>query len=74
VASLEAARQERMTRMFSLEHPRILHALAVCYEQMGDAAKARERIGELLALWVRADPDLPRLAEAKALHQRLEKR
>ncbi|HEU4384701.1 MAG TPA: protein kinase [Anaeromyxobacteraceae bacterium] len=72
VATLEAARQERMTSMFSLERPRILHALALCYEQMGDFAKARERIGELLTMWERADPDLPRLAEAKAIRQRLE--
>ncbi len=74
VATLEAGRRERMTWMFGLEQPRILHALASCYEQMGDVAKARERIGELLELWKRADPDLPRLAEAKALRRRLEAR
>jgi hypothetical protein len=38
---------------------------------MGNRARARERNDELLRLWARADPDLPLLAEARGLRQRL---
>jgi tetratricopeptide (TPR) repeat protein len=48
-----------------------LYQLAVAYERIGDRARARERVDELLRLWQRADPDLPRLAEAKAMKKRL---
>jgi lipopolysaccharide biosynthesis regulator YciM len=51
-----------------------LHALAGCYEKLGDVAKARERNDELLRLWAKADPDLPRLIEAKAMKARLDAR
>jgi tetratricopeptide (TPR) repeat protein len=47
------------------------HWLAECYERLGDIAKARERNDEFLRLWANADPDLPLLAEAKALQTRL---
>jgi tetratricopeptide (TPR) repeat protein/TolB-like protein len=45
--------------------------LAACYEKLGDLAKARELNDEFLRLWARADPDLPLLAEAKAMRERL---
>ncbi len=46
--------------------PFVLHSLALCYETVGDLAKARERNAEMLRLWANADPDIPLLAEAKA--------
>ena len=45
--------------------------LALCYEKLGDLPRARERNAEMLRLWAKADPDLPMLAEAKALQARL---
>lgn len=52
-------------------HPRMLLLLAVAYEDLGDHERARARLGSFLALWKRADPDLPLLAEARALERRL---
>jgi hypothetical protein len=52
-------------------HAGVLHSLATCYELIGKRAQARERNDELLRLWARADPDLPLLAEARDLRQRL---
>jgi tetratricopeptide (TPR) repeat protein len=51
--------------------PLVLHSLALCLEKMGDLEKARARNEEMLRLWERADPDLPLLAEARALKARL---
>lgn len=51
--------------------PHGLYRLAVAYERTGDKVRALERVDELLRLWQRADPDLPRLAEAKAMKKRL---
>ena len=51
--------------------PFVLHSLALCHEKLGDLPKARERNTEMLRLWAKADPDLPMLAEAKALQARL---
>ena len=51
--------------------PLMLHSLALCHEKLGDLPKARERNDEMLRLWANADPDLPLLADAKALHARL---
>ena len=51
--------------------PLELHWLAECHEKLGDLTKARERNDEFLRLWADADPDLPLLAEAKALQARL---
>ena len=51
--------------------PVLLHSLALCHEKLGDLPKARERNEEMLRLWVNADPDLPLLAEAKAMQARL---
>jgi len=74
VTSLERARSLRWSSLQGLRiwtYPSLLQSLALCYERMGDLDKARERNDELLALWKRADPDLPLLAEAKALAKRL---
>jgi tetratricopeptide (TPR) repeat protein len=51
--------------------PRALYLRAVALERLGDRAGARETVGRLLELWRRADPDLPYLAEARALDARL---
>jgi eukaryotic-like serine/threonine-protein kinase len=51
--------------------PRALLAAAGALARSGDTARARARVDELLRLWQRADPDLPALAEARALRQRL---
>ena len=51
--------------------PGLLHSLAVCHEKLGDLAKARERNAEFLRLWANADPDIPLLAQAKAMQARL---
>jgi hypothetical protein len=54
-----------------LLRPLLLHSLALCYEQVGDVAKAWERNEEMLRLWVNADPGIPLHAEARALQSRL---
>jgi hypothetical protein len=51
--------------------PGALLSLAEAYERLGDPARARARVDELLRAWQRADADLPRLAEARALRRRL---
>jgi tetratricopeptide (TPR) repeat protein len=51
--------------------PTVLYLLAVAYERLGDAARGRQRCDEFLRFWARADPDLPRLAEVKAMQARL---
>ncbi len=48
-----------------------LFLLAGAYERLGERQKALERVDELLKGWQRADPDLPRLAEARAMKKRL---
>ncbi len=74
ITALEQARGIGFTPFvssMSTFRPAILYHLAVAYERTGDKVRARERVDELLRLWQRADPDLPRLAEAKALKKRL---
>jgi tetratricopeptide (TPR) repeat protein len=74
IAALEQARAIAFTPFVSsvatLRATGLYH-LAVAYERTGDRVRARERVDELLRLWQRADPDLPHLAEAKALKKRL---
>jgi tetratricopeptide (TPR) repeat protein len=48
-----------------------LHRLAVAYDRLGEPARARQRVEELLRLWQRADPDAPNVAEARALARKL---
>jgi tetratricopeptide (TPR) repeat protein len=74
IAALEQARGIGFTPFVSSTstfRPAILYHLALAYERTGDKVRARERVDELLRLWQRADPDLPRLAEAKAMKKRL---
>jgi len=51
--------------------PRALQLQALALERLGDAPRAREAVDRLLAAWRNADPDLPGLAEARALRDRL---
>ncbi len=74
VAALEPVRALRYSWQVSSriwKMPFLLHSLALCYEKLGDLPKARERNAEMLRLWAKADPDLPMLAEARALQARL---
>ena len=52
-------------------YPLLLQIVSECHERNGDLARARERNDELLRTWKRADRDLPLLAEATALRERL---
>jgi tetratricopeptide (TPR) repeat protein len=52
-------------------YPRSFYLEAVALDRLGQRARARESIGHLLGLLRGADPDLPLLAEAKALRRRL---
>ncbi len=56
----------------SWAYPKSLYLLARSYEELGRRDEARAEIGKLLAMWKDADPDLPLLAEARALRARLE--
>lgn len=56
----------------SWAYPKSLYLLARSYEELGRREEARVEIGKLLAMWKAADPDLPLLAEARALRTRLE--
>jgi tetratricopeptide (TPR) repeat protein len=56
----------------SWAYPRSLYLRALAHERLGERAKARETIDHLLAIWKRADPDIPLLSEVKALRKRLE--
>ncbi len=51
--------------------PLSLLEAATCLERLGRPAEARERLARLRRLWVRADADLPALAEVAALEARL---
>ncbi len=45
--------------------------LAEAYDRVGERARARERLGEALRNWDRADADAPLVAEGRALRRRL---
>jgi hypothetical protein len=51
--------------------PAALLSKARAQERLGQTEGARETLDHLLAIWKRADPDLPNLAEAKAMRRRL---
>jgi tetratricopeptide (TPR) repeat protein len=55
----------------SFRMPLALLESARCNEKLERPEQARERLDRLLALWKDADPDLPALAEAKAMRARL---
>ena len=71
IASLETVREQRMPGGSVEELTQILPLLAGCYEKLGDLPSARARVDELLGLWPRADPGLPRLIQARAIQARL---
>jgi len=52
-------------------YPEATHWAALAHERLGEPEKARARNEKLLAMWKRADPDLPLLSEAKALCSKL---
>ncbi len=77
IAALEQARAIGFVpyvSSLSTFRPLGLFRLAVAYERVGDRVRAHERVDELLKMWHRADPDLPHLAEAKALQRRVSPR
>jgi len=51
--------------------PWSLYLAARSHERLGRREAARRELDQLLSLWSRADPDLPLLAEAKAMRMRL---
>jgi hypothetical protein len=53
-------------------YPRSLYLAARSHAELGEAREARALLEELLGWWRDADPDLPLLAEAKALCKRLD--
>jgi tetratricopeptide (TPR) repeat protein len=52
-------------------YARSLYHEAAALDRLGEREEARRAVDRLLRLWDRADPDLPLLAEARALRQRL---
>jgi tetratricopeptide (TPR) repeat protein len=52
-------------------YPRSLHLRAVAEERLGEHAAAHATLKRLLAIWKDADPDLPLLAETRALERKL---
>jgi hypothetical protein len=52
-------------------YPRSLYFEAELLERLGERDAALDVADRLMRLWRRADPDLPHLAEAKALQRRL---
>jgi pentatricopeptide repeat protein len=74
VASLERARSMPWSGAIDSRpwlDPGALFLLAGAYERLGDRQKALDRIDEFLRNWQRADANLPRLAEARALKKRV---
>jgi eukaryotic-like serine/threonine-protein kinase len=55
----------------SIAYPRSLYMLAHSYERLRRPAEARPVVEKLVTLWKDADPDLPLLAEARALCKKL---
>lgn len=55
-----------------LSYPRSLFLLARSHERLGHRDEARAALDELLGLWRDADPDLPLLADARALRRRID--
>jgi tetratricopeptide (TPR) repeat protein len=74
IAALEEARALPWTPAMNNRvwtYPGLLQALSDAHARSGDLGTARARNEELLRLWRRADPDLPLLADARALAARL---
>ncbi|MEI6226964.1 MAG: tetratricopeptide repeat protein, partial [Deltaproteobacteria bacterium] len=56
---------------WSVRMPLALLEGARCQVKLGRPAEARARLDRLLAMWKDADPDLPALADAKALRAKV---
>jgi len=77
----EAAQQFRAFRLWpewdnnwgaiSFAYPVSLYLEAVSLERLGQREQARQLVDRLLAMWNRADPELPTLRAARALRSRL---
>ena len=52
-------------------YPEAIYWAALAHERLGEPEKARARIEKLLAMWKRADLNLPLLAEARTLCRNL---
>jgi eukaryotic-like serine/threonine-protein kinase len=55
-------------------YPRSLYLSASAHVRLGRLGQARKELEHLLSLWKRADPDLPLLADAKALLREIPQR
>ena len=75
-ATLEAVNRFRslwprgMWRSWAI--PRVHYLAALAHAELGEREHARAELGRLLALWHRADRELPLLRDARALGARLE--
>jgi hypothetical protein len=74
-AALERARAMRWSGSVGEQHPwldpQALLLLAGAKERLGDRQAALDAVDALLRNWDRADPDLPGLADARAMRKRL---
>ncbi|HEU4383925.1 MAG TPA: protein kinase [Anaeromyxobacteraceae bacterium] len=52
-------------------YPRSLYLEAAALDRLGERDEARRVLGRLLRLWQRADPDLPLVAQMKALRRKI---
>jgi tetratricopeptide (TPR) repeat protein len=71
VAAVEALRKTPAGLWRSWALPQSLYLEAVASERLGDRDRAAQTLDRLLAIWKKADPDLPFLAEARAMRRRL---
>jgi serine/threonine protein kinase/tetratricopeptide (TPR) repeat protein len=71
VAAVEALRKAPSGLWRSWGLPQSLFREAQAHERLGNPARATETLDALLAFWKQADPDLPLLAEARALRKKL---
>ncbi len=71
ITSAEGFRTAHAGSWRSWAFPQALYHAAVAHERLGERAKARAKLDELLRIWRKADPDLPVLPEARALRARL---
>jgi len=71
ITSAEAFRTAPGGTWRSWAFPQALRNAAIAHERLGERAKARAKLDELLRIWRRADTDLPLLSEVRAMRARL---
>ncbi|WP_242342149.1 protein kinase domain-containing protein [Anaeromyxobacter terrae] len=71
IAALRALRRMPGGMPRSWMYPRSFYLEALALDRLGQRARARESVDHLVKLLRDADPDLPLLAEAKALRRRI---